>query len=48
MKELVELLEDCANSDMVTTEVQEKSQKVLNHINKKNNNQELSESDKGE
>ena len=47
-KELVDLLEDYANSDMVTTEVQEKSQKVLRHINKKNNNQELSESDKGE
>ena len=47
-KELVDLLEDCANSDMVTSEVQEKSKKVLSNINKKTNNQELSFSDKGE
>ena len=34
-KEIKDLLEDCVKNDMVTTEVQEKSQNVLNNINQK-------------
>ena len=38
-KELQELLEDCAKNDMVTAEVQEKSQNILNNLNGKMNNE---------
>ena len=36
--EIKDLLEDCINSDMVTQEIQEKSQKILENIDKKMNN----------
>ena len=38
-KELQELLEDCVKNDMVTSEVQEKSQNVLDNLNQKLNNE---------
>ena len=37
-KEIQDLLDDCVQSDMVTTEIQEKSKKILNNLNKKLNN----------
>ena len=40
-KELQELLEDCSKNDMVSIEVQEKSQNILNNLNKKMKNDEL-------
>ena len=40
-KELQELLEDCSKNDMVSTEVQEKSQNILNNLNQKMKNDEL-------
>ena len=36
--EIKDLLEDCVNNDMVTQEIQEKSQKILENIDKKLNN----------
>ena len=36
--EIKDLLEDCINSDMVTQEIKEKSQKILENIDKKMNN----------
>ena len=36
--EIKDLLEDCVNNDMVTQEIQEKSQKILENIDKKMNN----------
>lgn len=36
--EIKDLLEDCINRDMVTQEIQEKSQKILENIDKKMNN----------
>ena len=36
--EIKDLLEDCINRDMVTQEIQEKSQKILENIDKKLNN----------
>jgi hypothetical protein len=36
--EIKDLLEDCINSDMVTQEIKEKSQKILENIDKKLNN----------
>lgn len=36
--EIKDLLEDCINSDKVTQEIQEKSQKILENIDKKMNN----------
>ena len=40
-KELQELLEDCSKNDMVSIEVQEKSQNILNNLNQKMKNEEL-------
>ena len=40
-KELQELLEDCSKNDMVSIEVQEKSQNILNNLNQKMKNDEL-------
>ena len=37
-KELQELLEDCSKNDMVSIEVQEKSQNILNNLNQKMKN----------
>ena len=42
-KELQELLEDCSKNDMVSIEVQEKSQNILNNLNQKMKNEELNE-----
>ena len=36
--EIKDLLEDCVNNEMVTQEIQEKSQKILENIDKKMNN----------
>ena len=36
--EIKDLLEDCVNNDMVTQEIKEKSQKILENIDKKMNN----------
>ena len=47
-KEIKELLEDCAKNDMVTSEVQEKSQKVLDNLNLKLNNKKPDNNDYGE
>ena len=38
-KEIKDLLEDCVKNDMVTSEVQEKSQNVLDNLNQKLNNE---------
>ena len=38
ISEIKDLLEDCINRDMVTQEIQEKSQKILENIDKKMNN----------
>ena len=38
ISEIKDLLEDCVNNDMVTQEIQEKSQKILENIDKKMNN----------
>ena len=40
-KELQELLEDCSKNDMVSIEVQEKSQNILNNLNQKMKNEEF-------
>ena len=47
-EELGNLLDDCSKSDMVTTEVQEKSQKVLDNINQKLNKEKLNDNEQGE
>lgn len=47
-EELGNLLDDCSKSDMVTTEVQEKSQKVLDNINQKLNKEKLKDNEQGE
>lgn len=46
--EINNLLEDCSKSEMVTEEVQKKSQKVLDNINQKLNNKKLNDNDNGE
>ena len=38
ISEIKDLLEDCINSDMITQEIKEKSQKILENIDKKMNN----------
>ena len=38
-KEIKDLLEDCVKNDMVTSEVQEKSQNVLDNLNQRLNNE---------
>ena len=47
-QEIKDLLDDCSKSDMVTPEVQEKSQKVLDNINQKLNKGNVNDNDKGE
>ena len=46
--EINNLLEDCSKSEMVTEEVQKKSQKVLDNINQILNNKKLNDNDNGE
>ena len=46
--EINNLLEDCSKSEMVSEEVQKKSQKVLDNINQKLNNKKLNDNDNGE
>ena len=47
-QEIKDLLDDCSKSDMVTPEVQEKSQKVLDNINQKLNKGNVNDNEKGE